>query len=196
MTAPDATPAESLIRQYYACFNARRLSELAAWFDDDAVVEHMPRRPPQRGGEGYLQFVHAWIEAFPDAVLAIEHIVPRGTHTHEVTLRATGTHQGGLELGGWIFRPTGACVALHLREVLEVRENRVVFSTVSFDLQQMVEQLTRVDATSLLKHLELLRELGTQLQTVQGDAARTRDALDRIGRELDAARHIVRPYYR
>lgn len=194
--APDATPAESLISQYYACFNERRLCDLAAWFDDDAIVEHMPRRPVQRGGEGYLQFVNAWIAAFPDAALTIERIVPRGTHTYEVTLLATGTHEGGLELGGWIFRRTGARVALHLREVLELRENKVVFSTVSFDLQQMVEQLTRVDSAKLMKHLEHLRELGAQLPAVQGDAARTRDVLDRIGRELDAARHIVRPYYR
>ena len=196
MTAPDATPAESLIRQYYACFNERRLSDLAAWFDDDAIVEHMPRRPPQRGGEGYLQFVNAWVAAFPDAALTIERIVPRGMHTHEVTLLAKGTHKGGLELGGWIFRPTGACVSLHLREVLEVRDNKVVFSTVSFDLQQMIEQLTRVDSPNLLKHLAHLQDLGAQLQAVQDDAAHTRDVLDRIGRELDAARHIVRPYYR
>jgi len=196
MTSPDATPAETLIRKYYADFNERRLSELATWFDDDAIVEHMPRRPAQRGGEGYLQFVNVWIAAFPDAALTIEQIVPRGTHTYEVTLLATGTHEGALEMGGWTFRPTGARVALHLREVLEVRDCKIVFSTTSFDLQQMVEQLTRVDSAKLLKHLEHLRELGTQLQTVQRDAARTRDVLDRIGRELDAARHIVRPYYR
>jgi hypothetical protein len=185
-----------LIRQYYACFNDRRFADLAAWFDDDAIVEHMPRRPPQRGAEGYLQFVNTWISAFPDAALTIERIVPRGIHTHEVTLLATGTHRGALELGGWTFRATGASVALHLREVLEVRADKVVFSTVSFDLQQMIEQLTRVDSVGLLKHLDRLQDLGAQLQTVQADAARTRDVLDRIGRELDAARHIVRPYYR
>jgi predicted ester cyclase len=196
MLSSGASPAETLIRKYYDDFNERRLSDLATRFDDDAIVEHMPRRPVQRGGEGYLQFVNVWIAAFPDAAFVIEQIVPRGTHTHEVTLLATGTHEGALELGGWIFRPTRARVALHLREVLEVRDGKIVFSTTSFDLQQMIEQLTRVDSAKLLKHLEHLRELGGQLPAAERDAARTRDILDRIGRELDAARHIVRPYYR
>jgi hypothetical protein len=87
-------------------------------------------------------------------------------------------------------------VALNLRELLEVRDNRVVFSTLSFDLQQLVDQLTRVDSPRLLNHLEHLRTLGAQLEAAHGDAPRTREVLDRIGRELDAARHIVRPYYR
>jgi transcription elongation GreA/GreB family factor len=66
----------------------------------------------------------------------------------------------------------------------------------SFDLQQMIDQLTRVDSPRLLKHLEQLRSLGAHLAAAEDDASRTRELLDRIGRELDAARHIVRPYYR
>jgi predicted ester cyclase len=196
MPGSGATAAEAVIRQYYAYFNERRLPELAALFTDDAVVEHMPRRPAVRGGDGYLQFVEAWLAAFPDAVLTIERIVARGTHTHEVGLLATGTHDGALDLGGWIFRPTHARVALNLRELLEIRNERVVFSTLSFDLQQMIDQLTRVDSPRLLKHLEQLRSLGAHLAAAEDDASRTRELLDRIGRELDAARHIVRPYYR
>jgi hypothetical protein len=53
-----------------------------------------------------------------------------------------------------------------------------------------------VDHTRLLQSVERIRQLGDQLAAVQHDPIRAREAVDRLGRELDAARHTVRPYFK
>jgi predicted ester cyclase len=192
---PDMKP-DTLIRQYYGYFNDRRLTDAGALFADDAVLEQMPRQPAQRGGAGYLQFANAWLSAFPDAVLTIQEVASRDGLTHEVSLMAAGTHRGALDLGGWVFKPTGTRATLSLRELLEIRDAKIVFSSRSFDLHQMVEQLAKVDCAKLLEHVDRIGKLGEHLAAVQGDASLTRDVIDRLGRELDAARHVVRPYFK
>lgn len=191
-----ANASESLIRRYYSAFNERRLDAAAKLFSDDAVLEQVLRPQRHRGGNGYLQFAEAWLSAFPDAVLTVQSVVARDISTHEIGLVATGTHSGPLDLGGWIFKPTNAAATLNLREVLEIRDGRIVFSGMSFDLHQMVEQLSRVDCPKLLQHVERIRQLGDELAGFQGDATRIRDVLHRLGFELDAARHVVRPYFK
>jgi hypothetical protein len=192
----NVTTSDAIIRQYYASFNERRLSDAAALFTDDAVLEQVPRQQLQRGGAGYLQYVNAWLTAFPDAVLTVQRVTSRDDLTHEVSLEATGTHRGALDLGGWVFKSTGARANLALRELLEIRAGKIAFCSLTFDLHQMVEQLARVDCASLLTHIDRIRQLGDQLRDVQGDANRTKEVIDRIGRELDAARHVVRPYFK
>lgn len=187
---------ESLIQRYYASFNERRLQDAADLFADDAVLEQVMRPHSQRGGAGYLQCARAWLAAFPDTVLTVEHVVSQDAWTYETSLIATGTHTGSLDLGGWVFKPTGTTAALNLREVLEIREGKIVFSGFSFDLHQMVEQLSRVDCQKLLEHVNRIRQLGDELSGLEGDGSRVRDVLHRLGFELDAARHVVRPYFK
>lgn len=187
---------ERLIRGYYAAFNERRLSEAAGLFADDAVLEQLPRQHQLRGGPGYLQFANAWLAAFPDGTFTAQRVAPRSNRTHEIALLFTGTHLGALEFGGWVFKPTNGKAVLRLRELLEVRADQLAYSSVSFDLQEMIEQLTRVDHSRLVEHIGHLRQLGDELTSAQGDATRTRDVVDRLGLELDAARHVVRPYFR
>jgi predicted ester cyclase len=197
--APDTanvSPSETLIRQYYASFNDRRLTDAAALFADDAVLERVPQRQSQRGGAGYLQFADAWLSAFPDVVLTVQRVVARDAATYEVSLAAIGTHRGAFDLGGWVFKPTGAAATLSARELLELRDGKIAFSSLSFDTQQMVEQLARVDCVKLLEHIDRIRSLGEDLAAVQGDTPRLREVIDRVGRELDAARHTVRPYFK
>jgi hypothetical protein len=63
-----ARTAEAVIREYYDRFNERRFVEAAALFTEDVQLEQLPFLRQERGGIGYLQFVSAWIRAFPDAV--------------------------------------------------------------------------------------------------------------------------------
>ena len=196
MSEDDAV-CESLVRQLYAAFNARRLDDAAALFKDDAVLEHVPLGRQQRGPAGYGEFAAMWLNAFPDATVDVERVSFRGGRRCEVDLRVTGTHQGSLDLGGYgHFEPSGALGELRLRQMVEIDDGRIAFSSLSFDVQAIVQQLVSVDVPALLKRLEKLRDLEARLAAVPTHDVPTRRAvLDRLGAELDAARRIVRPYF-
>lgn len=187
----------ALIERLYAWFNARELDAAAALFAGDAVLEHAAPRRQQHGGAGYLEFTRMWIGAFPDAVLTVEGITPRNPTTVEIDLLATGTHQGPLDLGGYgLFKPTGAIAKLRLRQIIELRDGQIAYSALSFDVQDIVQQLTVVSVPKLLEHLKRVHQLGDRLaQTSADQLIERRSIVDRLGTELDAARRIVRPYF-
>src|SRR5262245_10914044 len=187
---------QPLIERLYALFNARELEQAAAIFADDALIAHTATRP-QRGGAGYLEFARMWIGAFPDAMLTIQDITPRDPTTVEVDLLATGTHQGPLDLGGYgLFKPTGASGRLRLRQIIELRDDRIAYLALSFDVQDIVQQLTVVSVPKLLEHLKRVQQLGERLaQTPDDQPIERRAVIARLGTELDAARRIVRPYF-
>lgn len=188
---------EAVVRQLYAAFNARRLDEAAGLFHEEAVLEHIPLGRQQRGPSGYREFAGMWLNAFPDASVEVERVTFRGGRRCEVDLRVSGTHRGALNLGGYgHFKPSGAEGEMRMRQMIEVNDGRIAFSSLSFDVQAIVQQLVSVDVPGLLKRLEKLRDLEGRLAAVPADDIRTRRAvLDRIGAELDAARRIVRPYF-
>ena len=185
----------AIIQEYYAAFNDRRFLDAAALLADDAVLEQLPLRSQERGRIGYLQFVSMWLGAFPDAALRQRHVSSDGAAV-EVDLTLTGTHQGALHLGDWVFRPTGTPVTVHLRELLQIREGRIVFASVSFDLHELVENLTICDVSALLDHLRRLHVLAGELAEGPQGPVSVRNVVHRIGQELDAARQVVRPYYK
>jgi predicted ester cyclase len=183
------------IRQYYASFNDRRFEDAAAMFTDDAVIEQVPFQCRERGGAAYRMFADLWTRAFPDAAVTINDVTDRPGGAVEVHLVAHGTHSGDLSMGGCVFRPTGVKLALRIRELLEFKGDRIAASFVSFDLHELAHQLARVDDTQLLMHLSRLRYMEDQLRNAALDPARRLYLLDSIGRELDAARQVVRPYF-
>ncbi len=186
---------EQHIRAYYACFNERRVADAAALFTSGAIVQQMPFSL-ERGARAYVLFAKTWIRAFPDAVLTIEQITPRGDTLSEVDLRLTGTHGGALELGAFgTFKPTGARTALRMRELLDWRDGQIVFASLSVDVQDLVQQLTTVDYTALMQHLDQIGRLHTEL-TAADDPNQRREVTQRLGRELDRTRHVVRPYFK
>jgi predicted ester cyclase len=186
-----------LIRRLYASFNARALDDIASLFTDDALIEHGAPGRQQRGGEGYLEFARMWIAAFPDAVLTVEGITPRNPITIEIDLLATGTHQGPLDLGGYgLFKPSGTTGKLRLRQIVEFKDSRIAYSALSYDVQDIVQQLTVVSVPKLLDHLKRVQQLGDRLaETSPEQIVERRSIVDRLGSELDAARRIVRPYF-
>jgi predicted ester cyclase len=196
MSEDDAT-CEAVVRQLYTAFNAREIDEAAGLFHDDAVLEHIPVGRQQHGPEGYRQFVGMWLNAFPDASVEVERISFRGGRRCEVDLRVRGTHQGALDLGGYgHFKPTGAMGEMRMRQMVEIDGERITFSSLSFDVQDIVQQLVSVDVPALLKRLDKVRDLHGRLAAVPGwDMSTRRAVLDRLGEELDAARRIVRPYF-
>jgi SnoaL-like polyketide cyclase len=186
----------AILSTYYACFNERRVMDAAALFHHDAVVMQMPGAQHTRGPDGYASFAGGWLQGFPDARLTVDRVLRRAHGMYEVDLTATGTHTGPLSLGGWQFQPTGAKACLQLRELLEIRDGQLVSSSLSIDVQELVQQLARVDVRALLQHLSRIQRLGEQLSATNGDTGRQRELIDRLGIELDAARHVARPYFR
>ena len=188
---------EALIRRLYALFNARELEQAASLFTDDALLEHAATGRQQRGGAGYLEFARMWVGAFPDAVLTVEAITPRSPISIEVDLLASGTHEGPLDLGGYgLFKPSGTRGNIRLRQILELRDGRIAYSALSFDVHDIVQQLVAVSVPKLLDQLKRVQQLGSRLgQTSADQVMERRSLIDRLGTELDAARRIVRPYF-
>jgi predicted ester cyclase len=188
--------ARSLIDQYYSAFNQRRFVDAGSLFAHDAVLDQLPLLRQEPGAIGYLQFVSAWLRAFPDATFIVQQVTTEDRRIFDVKLEASGTHSGALEVGGRVFRATGMHTTLGLREMLEIRDGRIAFSSLIYDMHEVVEKLARLDAAKLVGHIERLRHLAEELKGIAPDSRHGRELTNEIGRELDAARHVVRPYYK
>lgn len=187
---------EELIRAYYSGFNERRFAESGALFASDATVEYPPFTGTRRGAEAYIEFAQMWVRAFPDGHFLIEQVAKRGDTIWEVDLVAEGCHRGSLDMGRYgVFKPTGTATHFRIRELLEIRGGRITFSSLSFDVQDLVRQLTAVDMAALMTHLEHIDRLHQELTATEGDDVRRRQITDRLGTELDAARKALRPYF-
>jgi predicted ester cyclase len=189
------TDAAAVIRQYYGSFNERRCQDAAALFAPDALLEHTPFRQQSRGAEGYLRYANTWITALPDVVFTVERIECRGDDMFDVHFVATGTHLGLFDIGGFKFKPTGTKAILRVRELLNIRQGKIASSILSFDTNELIQQLSPVDYVELIARLKRIRLLTDELLGVSGDAERERLVVDRLGPELDAARRAMRPHY-
>jgi predicted ester cyclase len=130
------------IREYYACFNERRFEDAADMFADDAVIEYHGSSQKELGPQGYVRFAEMWVKAFPDARLGIVRVEQHGDTICEVDLIGTGTHLGVFDLGpAGSFNPTGKPARLPFRELLEVRVGKITYSSLSFSLHELIQQL-------------------------------------------------------
>jgi hypothetical protein len=58
-----------------------------------------------------------------------------------VDVLCTGTHQGEWSMGTLgPFKPTGRRHQYHIREVLEIRGGKFTYSSLSWDLQELIGQ--------------------------------------------------------
>ena len=73
---------DQLIRDYYGCFNERRIADAGALFAAGAVLEMPPFVQKADGRNGYAQFAEAWLRAFPDAQFTIKHVEQRNETKH------------------------------------------------------------------------------------------------------------------
>jgi hypothetical protein len=95
-----------------------------------------------------------------------------------------------------VFKATGARALLRMRQLLEIRDGLVRFSSLSFDVQDIVQQLASIDAAKLLEHIQRIQQIGAKLAaTPAAEIVERRSLIERIGVELDAARRVVRPHY-
>jgi len=117
--------------------------------------------------------------------------------TCEVDLVATGTHRDVLNLGAYgTLKPSGVKAILRMRERLDVQSGQITYSSLSFDLNDLFYQLARVDYSRLVEHLDRIQQLRDDLLCTGDDADHRRRLTEEVGRELDAARLVIRPWYR
>src|ERR1035437_2627535 len=117
---------DQLIRDYYRCFNERRIPDAGLLFTPDAVLEMPPFVQRAHGYAAYAQFAETWLRAFPDAVFTMERMEQHNETMCEVDIIATGTHSGPLDLGAFgLLKPSGGRLMLRLREVLDIRDGHI-----------------------------------------------------------------------
>jgi len=135
--------AHLLIREYYACFNERRFADAADLFTSDAMLARPLFGTLTNGGDGYLQLTELWVRAFPDANVRIGHVEQRGDTICEVDLTLTGTHTGDLTLPSYgVLKARGGIVTFRLVEVLEIRARKITYSSVMFDVADLIRQVS------------------------------------------------------
>jgi predicted ester cyclase len=138
--------AHLLIREYYKAFNERRFAEAADMFTADAAIEHLPAGHTARGPSGHIESARAAISAFPDLDLRIVHVEQRGDTIVEVDLLCTGTHEGEWAMGSvGPFKPSGQRHSYHVREMLEIRGGKITYSSLSWDMQEIVARFGKVE---------------------------------------------------
>jgi hypothetical protein len=191
------TPAqinETLIRQYYAYFNERRLAEAAKLFADDALLEHIPFGR-DHGPRGYIRLAEMWVRAFDKVAFNVERVEARGGTFQEVYLQAVGTHIGVLQFGVYRFTPTKVRAVVRVRELLDIRDDKIVLSSLTVDLNDLITQLVLVDQDDITRRLEEIHQLGAELAECRDDMDRRHDIIVRLGIQLDAARRALRPHF-
>lgn len=131
-----------VIREYYACFNERRLADAVDLFAHDAVLEHPGLGHAKHGREHYLQLAQMWARVFPDGQLAVEGVQQRDDTIYEVDLIGTGTHLGDFNMDGYgTFKATGAWATLRFRELFEIRDGKIAYLGLTLDIHDFVRQL-------------------------------------------------------
>ena len=193
---PWCSMTDQLIRDYYRCFNERRIPDTGLLFAPDAVLEMPPFVQRAHGYAAYAQFAETWLRAFPDAVFTMERMEQRNETMCEVDLIATGTHSGPLDLGAFgLLKPSGGRLMLRLRELLDIRDGKITYTSLSFDIHGLIRQLNRIDYDRLVRGLDTIRQLANELTEAKPDSEQQREVTERLGKALDAARLVVRPQF-
>lgn len=128
-----------------AAFNAHDFDAFAAVLADDVRFE-APGGARLSGKQACVEFYRGWIEAFPDAQVAVGavHHVDDRLIVEEGTF--TGTHDGALRSPGGAIPATGRTVSVPYIHVLRFRDGKHIFFGLMFDRLQMLEQLGIVPA--------------------------------------------------
>jgi len=185
---------ETFFRDYYSHFNRRRLVDASKLFTDDALLDHVPFGRDQ-GGAGYKRLAEMWIRVFDNVAFTVERIEPRGGTFTEVYFQARGRHIGVLQFGAYRFTPSNVDAVLRVRELLDVRDEKIVLSSLAVDLNDLITQLVFLDQDELRRRLQDIHRLGNELAQNPIDPVQRQGIIVKLGIELDAARRALRPHF-
>ena len=125
---------EVFARRFYELFNERRLDEAQRMVDPQALFTDPVAGEELIGRAGYREILRRWLDAFPDARVAIEHVHVTDATTVRVDLDAVATHRGVLALTGLPPMPsTGRRAQLAIRVTSTISNGLITASLLEFD---------------------------------------------------------------
>ena len=135
-------PLEALMRRYYTSFNERRFDEALKCVHPQAVFTYPMAREHLIGRAGYRDLTRRWLEAFPDARIAITRVTTAADGTVVTDWVGEGSHRGVLDLSGMPAIPaTGVRAELPMRETVRIADGLIVSSRMDFDPAELCRRL-------------------------------------------------------
>jgi ketosteroid isomerase-like protein len=122
-----------------AAFNEHDMNSFVDLIADDAELR-APGGMSSSGKQACADFFTAWLDAFPDARVAVRDLYICGdVAVEEGTF--TGTHQGNLHTPDGDIQPTGRQVTLDYIMTIRHRDDKQAAFHLSYDRLQLLEQL-------------------------------------------------------
>jgi len=125
-----------LVEESFAALNAHDLDRYIRDLDDSYVSDSDAFRSPVFGKEAAKDLIATYFKAFPDLHFEIEQIIACGDYVVS-RWRSKGVHRG--EFNG--LPSTNKPVSLKGCTVSEIRDGRIVKSSIYFDQLLMLQQL-------------------------------------------------------
>jgi steroid delta-isomerase-like uncharacterized protein len=125
-----------LVEESFAALNAHDLDRYVRDLDDSYISESDAFRGPIYGKDGAKQLIATYFKAFPDLRFDVEQIIASGDYVVS-RWRSKGVHRG--EFNG--LPSTNKPVSLKGCTVSEIRDGRIVKSSIYFDQLLMLQQL-------------------------------------------------------
>jgi steroid delta-isomerase-like uncharacterized protein len=125
-----------LVQESFAALNAHDLDRYSQDLDDSYISESDAFRGPVRGKEAAKELIATYFRAFPDLRFDVEQIIASGDYVVS-RWRSKGVHKG--EFNG--LPSTNKPVSLKGCTVSEIRNGRIVKSSIYFDQLLMLQQL-------------------------------------------------------
>jgi steroid delta-isomerase-like uncharacterized protein len=130
----------SIARRLYDGWNERAFDEIADYTTDDSELVIVGTGDVFKGREGALKYNKNWAEGFPDGRITVDNTLAAGD-TVVVEFSGRGTHTGTLRTSMGDIPATGKSLTLHLCDVLEFRDGKIVRQRSYFDSGSMMAQL-------------------------------------------------------
>ena len=130
------------MRRYYALFNERRFDDAEQFVHPQAVFTYPMAREHLIGRAGYRDLARRWLEAFPDARIAVTSVTAADDGTVVADWVGEGSHRGVLDLAGMPSIPaTGVRAELPMRETVRIADGLIVSSLMDFDPAELCRRL-------------------------------------------------------
>ena len=130
----------SIARRFYEIFNERAFDDIANYVTDESELVVVGTGDVYRGYEGARRFNENWATGYPDAKVTVDHIHADGD-TVIVEFTGRGTHTGTLATSMGDIPPTGRSTTLHLCDVIEFKDGKIVRQRSYFDTGSLMAQL-------------------------------------------------------
>jgi len=130
----------AIARRLYDAFNERKFDELAEAMAPDGQITVAGTGDTFQGPEGARQYNKAWVDGFPDGMATIDRIVSSGEFV-VVEFTGRGTHTGPLVSSMGTIPATGRSVTLHLCDVTEFSDGKILSQHSYFDSGSLMAQL-------------------------------------------------------